>query len=163
MALNRRFSLAESAVNCENGREQRAAAVGVVQVLDRGACNRQAVERRGAAPDLVEDDQRAFARLIENRGGLDHFHHEGRAPAREIVGCADARKQTVDDADAGLLRRHEAPHLGEHNDQRVLTQVGRFAGHVRAGDEIDAARPLPPSPGPSNPPPPAGEGRVGAG
>ena len=39
--------------------EQRAAFVDFVQVLDRRPGNRQAVEGRGAAADLVEDDKRA--------------------------------------------------------------------------------------------------------
>ena len=78
-------------------REQRAAAIGLVQVLDRRPGDRQAVEGRGAAADLVEDDERALARLVEDRRGLDHLDHEGRAPAREIVGGADAREQPVDD------------------------------------------------------------------
>ena len=43
-------------------------------------------------------------RLVEDRGGLDHLHHEGGAAAREIVGRADAREQPVDDADAGAAR-----------------------------------------------------------
>ena len=31
-------------------------------------------------------------------------------------------------------RRHEGADLGQHGDQRVLAQEGRFAGHVGAGD-----------------------------
>ena len=38
-----------------------------------------------------------------------------------------------------LLRRHERAHLRQHGDQRVLAQEGRFAGHVRAGEEPDFA------------------------
>ena len=38
------------------------------------------------------------------------------------------------------LRRHEAAHLRQHGDQRVLAQEGRFARHVRAGEQPDAAR-----------------------
>ena len=81
-------------------REQRAATVHLVQVLDRRPGDREPVEGRGAAPDLVEDDERARAGLVEDRGGLDHLDHEGRAAAREIIGCADAREQPIDDADA---------------------------------------------------------------
>ena len=73
-------------VSCEQG----AAAIGLMQVLDRRPGDRQPVESRGAAPDLVEDHERAPAGLIEDRCGLDHLDHEGRAPAREIVGGADA-------------------------------------------------------------------------
>ena len=122
----------------EVGREQGAAAVLLVQMLDRRPGDRQAVEGRGAAADLVENDEGARGRLIEDRGGLDHLHHEGGAAAREIVGRADPREQAVDDADPRRFRRHEAPRLGEHRDQRILAQIGRLARHVRPGDERDA-------------------------
>ena len=120
--------------------EQRAAAIALVQVLDGRPGDGEAVERRRAAADFVEDHQRALAGLIEDRRGLDHLDHEGRMAARQIVGGADAREQPVDHADMGGARRHEAAHLGEHGDQRVLAQERRFARHVRAGDQPDASR-----------------------
>ena len=43
------------------GGEQGAAAIDVVQMLDRRPGDRQAVECRGAAADLVEDDEGALA------------------------------------------------------------------------------------------------------
>ena len=141
VALCRRGSLVASAVSSwkcvANSARQRLL---LVQMLDRRPGDRQAVEGRGAAPDLVEDDQRAFAGLIEDRGGLHHLDHEGRASAGEIVGRADAREQAVDDADLGPLRRHEAAHLREHDDQRVLAQERRLARHVRAGEQPDSPR-----------------------
>ncbi len=82
-------------------REQGTAAVCVVQVLDRRPGDGQAVERRGAAADLVEDDNRSVeVALIQDVRRLDHLDHERRAAARDVVGGADAREQPVDDADA---------------------------------------------------------------
>src|SRR5215204_1298042 len=121
-------------------REQGTAAVFLVQVLDRRPGDREPVEGRGAAADLVEDDERARARLVEDRRRLDHLDHEGRAPAGEVVRRADAREQPVDDADMRLAGGHEGADLGEHDDERVLAQIGRLAAHVRAGDQRDAAR-----------------------
>ena len=72
------------------------------------------------------------------RGGLHHLDHEGRAPAGQVVGGADAGEQPIDDADVGGPRRHERAHLGQHRDQRVLAQEGGLAGHVRAGDQPEA-------------------------
>ena len=46
--------------------EQRAAAVDLVQMFDRRPGDGEPVEGRGAAADLVEDDQGAVARLIED-------------------------------------------------------------------------------------------------
>ena len=37
-----------------------------------------------------------------------------------------------------LARGHESAHLRQHDDQRILAQIGRFTGHVRAGDDRDA-------------------------
>ncbi len=119
--------------------EEGARAVRLVQVLDRRPGDGEAVEGRGAAADLVEDDQRALGRLVQDGGGLDHLDHEGRSSPREIVGGADAAEQAVDDADMGALRRHIAADLRQHGDQRVLAQEGRLAGHVRAGHQPDMA------------------------
>ena len=119
--------------------EERPAAILRMEMLDHRPGDGEAVEGRGAAADLVEDDERARAGLVEDRGGLDHLDHEGGAAAGEIVGGADAGEERIDDADMGGFRRHEGPRLGEDGDQRVLAEEGRFAGHVGAGEEVDAA------------------------
>ena len=82
-------------------REQRATTICFMQMLDRSPRDRQSVEGRGAAADFIENDQRTFAGLVEDDGGLHHLDHEGRTSAREIIGRADAREQPVDDADPG--------------------------------------------------------------
>ena len=46
--------------------EQRAAAIALVQMLDRRPGDGQSVEGGGAAADLVENDQRPHAGLIED-------------------------------------------------------------------------------------------------
>ena len=122
------------------GGEEGAAPVDLVEMLDRRPGDGEAVEGRGAAADLVEDDQRPRAGLVEDRRGLDHLDHEGRAAAGEIVGRADPAEQPVDDADPRRLRRHIGAGLGEDGDQRVLAEEGRLARHVRAGDQPDAPR-----------------------
>jgi hypothetical protein len=62
-------------------RKQRAAAIDLVQMLERRPGDRQAVEGRGATADLVEDHKTARSGLVQDRRGLDHLDHEGR-PAR---------------------------------------------------------------------------------
>ncbi|MCY1177816.1 hypothetical protein D9M73_181400 [compost metagenome] len=62
--------------------EQAAAAIVVMDRLDHRPGNGEPVIGRGAAPDLVEDDEAARRGLRQNGGGLDHFDHEGRATAR---------------------------------------------------------------------------------
>ncbi len=79
--------------------------------------------------------RRALAGLVQDRRGLHHLDHEGRAAAREIVGGADAAEQAIDHADPRRLGRHEGADLRQHRDERVLAQEGRFTGHVRAGHQ----------------------------
>ena len=127
----------------EVGGEQAAAAVDLVQMLDHRPGQRQAVIGGGAAADLVQDHEAARPGQVQDAGGLDHLDHEGRAAAREVVGGADAGEQPVDHADMGRSRRHEAAHLGQHRDQRVLAQEGALAGHVRPGQQPQRGRPRP--------------------
>src|SRR5690606_38029764 len=90
---------------------------------------------RGAAADFVENDEAALAGLSEDRRGLDHFDHEGRAAASEVVGRADAAEQAIDQADGGARGRDEAARLGEQHDQRVLAQESGLAAQVGSADE----------------------------
>jgi hypothetical protein len=70
-------------------REEGAAAVDLAQMLKRGPDDREAVEGRSAAADLVEDHKTWRRPLVEDRRGLDPLDHKGRAAARQIVGGAD--------------------------------------------------------------------------
>ena len=118
-------------------REERArAALGVaVQVLDHRPGDREAIVGRGAAADLVEDKERARGGVVQDVRRLVHLDHEGRVAAGEVVTRADAREDAVDQSQAACLRRHPAAHLRHQRDQRHLPDVGRFARHVRAGDQ----------------------------
>lgn len=118
-------------------REERAgAAFGVaVEVLDHGPGDGQAVVGRGAAADLVQDDQGAIGGVVEDVGGLVHLDHEGRVAAGEVVAGADAGEDAVHEADAAGFGGGPAADLGEEGDERDLADVGRFTGHVGAGDE----------------------------
>ena len=106
--------------------------------------------------------------LVQDRGGLRHLHHEGGAAARQVVRGADPAEQPVHDADAAASAGHRQAGLRQHDDQRILPQEGRFAGHVRAGQQQhpplgrqvaivgDEARPARPA---RLPPPDAGRRR----
>src|SRR5277367_5702100 len=82
-------------------REEGAAAVDLVQVLEGGPGDRQSVEGRRAAADLVENDKGTWPRLVQDRGGFYHLDHKGRAAARQIVSRADPAEEAIDDADPG--------------------------------------------------------------
>ena len=60
--------------------EQRQAAVALGQFERDRRGQRQAVEGRGAAADLVHQHQRVLGRGVQDRRRLGHLDHEGRAP-----------------------------------------------------------------------------------
>ena len=117
------------------GGEQGPALRLVVHRLDHRPGDGEPVIGRGAAADLVEDDETARCRLGEDRRRLDHLDHEGRAAAGETVGRADPAEQAIDHADLGAGGGDEASGLDEDGDQRRLPQEGRLAAHVGTGDQ----------------------------
>ncbi len=120
-------------------REEATTAIDLMQVLHRRPGDGKSVEGRCTPADLVQNDQRAVRRLIEDGGGFHHLHHEGRAATRQIVRRADTRKQPVHNADMGSFRRHEGTDLRKDGDQRILAQEGRFTAHVGTGEQPDRA------------------------
>ncbi len=120
------------------GGEQGAAADGIMQVF--GACpgDGQAVPGRGATADFIENDKGALGCLGQDGCGFDHLHHEGRTALGQVVASADTRKQAINDTQMHGLGRHEQAGLGHDDQQGVLAQVGRFTGHVWAGDKGQA-------------------------
>ena len=97
-----------------------------------GPGDRRSVKSRGAAADLVENDKGTRTRLVQDRRGLDHLDHKGRAAARQIVGRADPAEEVVDDAHLGGPGGDIGAHLRQNGDQRVLPQKRALAGDVRA-------------------------------
>ena len=69
-----------------------------------------------AVPRPISSTHHQAARpgLVQDRRGLGHLHHEGAAPARQVVGRADAGEQPVDHADPRGRGRHRQPGLREH-------------------------------------------------
>ncbi|KAG0936660.1 hypothetical protein G6F31_015709 [Rhizopus arrhizus] len=122
------------------GGEQRQRAVVRQQTAGDGPRQRQAVVGGCATADFVHQHQAVRRAGRQDGGRLGHFHHEGRASTRQIVGGADAGEDAVDLADAGARGGHETADARQQHDQRHLPHVGRFTAHVRAGDQQHAAR-----------------------
>ena len=55
-------------------------------------------------------------------------------PRARLSAGADAGENAIDQSQPRRTRRNERSHLRHQRDQRRLTQVGRLASHVRAGD-----------------------------
>ena len=120
-------------------REQRQAAVLLDQVAQDGEGQRHAVEGRGAAADFVHQHQAVRRRVVQDRRRLGHLDHEGGTAGSEIVGSADTGEHAVERAEDATVGRHVTADVGEQGDQRDLAHVGRFAAHVGAGDQQQAA------------------------
>ena len=104
--------------------KQGPAAIGFVQMLDNRPGNGQAVEGGRAASDFIQNDKRAFIRLVQNTGGFNHFHHKSGTAARQIVTGADTGKDFIDNADMRRLAGHERTHLRHNGNNRILTKEG---------------------------------------
>src|ERR1043166_2854466 len=97
--------------------------------------DRQTIERRCPAADLIENHEAALGGIVNDVRGLVHLHHERGLPAREIVVRAHARENAIYQTDLCAHRRHEAPDLRHQNNQRNLADIGRFPRHVRPGHD----------------------------
>ena len=98
------------------GGEERARASVLLEMLDHSPSDGEAVERGGAAANLIEEDEAGRSGVIENSGDFAHFDQEGGTPTREIVTRADAREDSVGDGQFRLARRNERAHLRHEND-----------------------------------------------
>src|SRR5919107_1373476 len=119
------------------GGEEREGLHVVVQVLGDGPGEAHPVVGRGAASYLVQDDQRAFGRAVQNACRFGHLHHEGRLTTRQPVLGPDPREDAVDDAQGGLVGGDIGAGLGQQGDEGHLPEVDGLAGHVRARDDLE--------------------------
>src|SRR4029077_1193307 len=117
------------------GGEEGAGARVLLEMLDDGPGDGEAVESGGSAADFVEEDEAGGSGMVEDAADFAHFYEESGAATGEIVGGADASEDAIDERELGLTRGNEAAHLRHQGDQRGLAQVGGLAAHVGAGDE----------------------------
>ena len=121
------------------GREEHFGPRGaVVQLLHHRPGDGQAVERRRAAPDLVQQHQAPGREVGDDRGRLHHLDQERRLTPREVVLRAHAREHPVHQADARGARGDEGADVREHDQVAGLAEVDGLAGHVRPGEDHDA-------------------------
>ena len=118
-------------------REQGFRARPGLQLLDHRPGDGEAVESGRAAADFVEQHQAVRRAGVENRGRLGHLDHKRRAAARQVVGGADACKNSVEQAQLGALGGHVASHLRHQGDECRLPQISGLAPHIRPRDDQD--------------------------
>ncbi len=123
----------------EMRRHERLAADPIVKEFNDGLRDRHPFACRGAAAQLINDDKAATRRLLRHDLNVHHLDHERTLPADEIIGSADPREDPVGDRDARGARRHEAADLRHEADHCHLPHIRTLTGHVRTGNEQDAA------------------------
>jgi hypothetical protein len=74
----------------------------VVEVLEDSPSEGETIEGRSATTDLIHHNERTRSRVVEDIGGLDHFHHEGGSVILEVIRCSYSTKHPVDDPHSGI-------------------------------------------------------------
>ncbi len=120
--------------------KQRPCAHAFVQVLRERPGDADAVERAGAAPNLIQQNQTPFRRSVDNVRRLVHLDEKRTFARRNVVACANACINLVHQPNNGFLRRNKASYLCQQHNKPRHPQVTRLAAHIRAGDDQDLVR-----------------------
>ena len=104
--------------------------------LEEGGAERRALGRIGARAELVEEDERAGPRDLQDLAHLAHERREGREVLGEALLVADHRQHLIRERDAASRRgRDVAARLGhEHEEPAGLERHG-LAARVRAAED----------------------------
>src|SRR5688572_571406 len=105
-----------------------------MDILGHRPRDRDAVERRRAASDLIEKDETVNGRVVENVRRLVHLDEKRALAGGEVILRADAREDLVYDTDRRARRRHERADLRKQNDEPHLSKQRALARHVRTGE-----------------------------
>src|SRR5690606_36817178 len=93
----------------------------VVQVLDDGPCDRDAVVGTRSTTDFIHQDQASMAEVVEDTRGFRHLHHESGLSTREVVAGPDTGKDLVNDTDTRTLGGHKTSDLLQQHDKGRLS------------------------------------------
>src|ERR1700690_1343582 len=88
----------------------------IMNVFDNCPCYRNTVIGACATADLVQDQQAARCGVVKNVGCFDHLHHKGGLSGVDLVLCAYAGKDSVNQSDPGKLSGHKRSYLCHQND-----------------------------------------------
>ena len=111
----------------------------LVQLLRHRPGDGEAIEGRGAAAHLVEEDEAARRRVVQDARRLDHLDQEGALAARQIVLGPDARQDAIDQPDGRRARGDEGADLRHDHEQRGLAHEHALAAHIGPGQDDDLA------------------------
>ena len=108
------------------------------KILNHRPGDRETVEGRSAASYFIEDNETLLRRISKNVCDLCHLNHKGRLAGSEIVRGTDTRKDAVGKSEFRALRRNKGTCLRKQRNQRGLTHIGGFSGHIGTGNDGDA-------------------------
>ena len=118
--------------------EEGAATGDVVKVLSHAPGNRETVKGCRSPSDLIEQDKTAGGGIVQDIRRLVHLDHEGGVPFGKVVTRPDTCEDPIGHADLCRGGGDPASHLGHHGEEADLTEIGRLACHVGAGDDSHA-------------------------
>jgi len=110
----------------------------VVNILDDGPRDCQAIISAGDAAYFVQDQQRAARCMVKDVCRLNHLNHERRLAARNFVRCADAREDSIHQTNTGRVGRDKRADLCHEDNGGDLPNPGGFARHVRPCQNDDS-------------------------
>ena len=84
---------------------------------------------------IRDSHQTAGGSVLQDLCYLGHLHHKGGLTCRKVIRRADAGKDGIHYTYMALSGRNKGTDLRHQGNQRILAHIGRFARHVRAGDD----------------------------
>src|SRR4030042_4796787 len=95
-----------------SGKQRFCAQSGVIMdILGNCLSNRKTIVGRGAAPYLVENNQRLGGGVVEYVGSLHHLNHEGGLPGDQVILKPYAGEDAVNQPDGRRVGGDEAAYL----------------------------------------------------
>ncbi len=120
------------------GGEDTVSADRVQNILGHDPGDADPVVGARSAADLVQNDQGSIRGVVQNRGSLCHLDPEGALARTQVISSANAGEDPIEDRKLRRFRRNETAYLRHHRDHRCLAQIGRFACHIRPGQDDES-------------------------
>jgi len=111
----------------------------IVEILDHRPGDGYAIIGARATADLIQDEQAPRGGVVEDVRELYHLHHEGALARGNLILRADAAKDPVHQAHMRALGRDKGTDLGHQCNEGDHPEIGRFATHVWARNEVNRA------------------------
>src|SRR5659263_658816 len=88
------------------------------------------------APSYLIKEYQAFGCcIVEDICKFHHLYHESALTACKVVKCPNSCEYPVNPADGSKRRRNKTANLCHENNQRRLSHISGFSGHVWPGQE----------------------------